>query len=63
MKKCTVVKYFVILLSYETINKTTCAAYFTEVGAADLSIFSNTLRGRRNILWSKALDCFVSTVQ
>ncbi|XP_048049205.1 uncharacterized protein mslna isoform X2 [Megalobrama amblycephala] len=44
--------------NYEAINKTTCQAYFTQVGAADLSIFSSTLRGRRDLLWSKYLDCF-----
>ncbi|XP_067232113.1 mesothelin-like protein [Chanodichthys erythropterus] len=44
--------------NYEAINKTTCQAYFTQVGAADLSIFSSTLRGRRDLLWSKYIDCF-----
>ncbi|KAK7168100.1 hypothetical protein R3I94_002221 [Phoxinus phoxinus] len=43
--------------NYETINKTICKAYFTEVGAADLSIFSSTLSGRRDILWTNALNC------
>nr|XP_021330389.1 mesothelin isoform X2 [Danio rerio] len=43
--------------NYDTINKTICRDYFTAVGAADLSIFSSTLRGRRDILWSNAVDC------
>ncbi|XP_067285094.1 uncharacterized protein mslna [Pseudorasbora parva] len=47
-----------LYFNYETINKTFCKAYFAEVGAADLSIFSRTLRGRRDILWKNALDCF-----
>uniref|UniRef100_A0A672MLT3 Uncharacterized protein n=1 Tax=Sinocyclocheilus grahami TaxID=75366 RepID=A0A672MLT3_SINGR len=42
---------------YETINKTLCKAYFTQVGAADLSVFSSTLSGRRDILLSNAIDC------
>ncbi|XP_039542404.1 uncharacterized protein mslna [Pimephales promelas] len=42
---------------YRAINKSFCKAYFAEVGAADLSIFSSTLSGRRDILWSNALDC------
>ncbi|XP_077069477.1 uncharacterized protein mslna [Siphateles boraxobius] len=44
--------------NYETINKTFCKAYFAEVGAADLSVFSSTLSRRRDILWNNALDCF-----
>uniref|UniRef100_A0A673MV83 Mesothelin a n=1 Tax=Sinocyclocheilus rhinocerous TaxID=307959 RepID=A0A673MV83_9TELE len=44
-------------LNYETINKTLCKAYFTQVGAADLSVFSSTLSGRRDILLSNAIDC------
>ncbi|XDV12687.1 hypothetical protein PO909_001284 [Leuciscus waleckii] len=44
--------------NYETINKTLCKAYFAEVGAADLSIFSSTLSGRRDILWRNAVNCF-----
>ncbi|XP_056310218.1 uncharacterized protein mslna [Danio aesculapii] len=43
--------------NYDTINKTICRDYFTAVGAADLSTFSSTLRGRRDILWSNAVDC------
>ncbi|XP_058625899.1 uncharacterized protein mslna [Onychostoma macrolepis] len=46
-----------LYFNYETINKTLCKAYFTQVGAADLSVFSSTLSGRRDILLSNAIDC------
>uniref|UniRef100_A0A671SK29 Uncharacterized protein n=1 Tax=Sinocyclocheilus anshuiensis TaxID=1608454 RepID=A0A671SK29_9TELE len=46
-----------LYFNYETINKTICKAYFTQVGAADLSVFSSTLSGRRDILLSNAIDC------
>ncbi|XP_052399699.1 uncharacterized protein LOC127946925 [Carassius gibelio] len=46
-----------LYFNYETINKTLCKAYFTQVGAADLSVFSGTLRGRRDILLNNAIDC------
>lgn len=53
----------IVLYSYETINKTLCKAYFTQVGAADLSVFSSTLSGRRDILLRNAIDCLVSIAQ
>uniref|UniRef100_A0A673K8J2 Mesothelin a n=1 Tax=Sinocyclocheilus rhinocerous TaxID=307959 RepID=A0A673K8J2_9TELE len=46
-----------LYFNYETINKTLCKAYFTQVGAADLSVFSSTLSGRRDILLNDAIDC------
>ncbi|KTG31562.1 hypothetical protein cypCar_00041258 [Cyprinus carpio] len=46
-----------LYLNYETLNKTFCKAYFTQVGAADLSVFSSTLSGRRDILLNNAIDC------
>ncbi|RXN16099.1 hypothetical protein ROHU_027707 [Labeo rohita] len=46
-----------LYFDYGTINKTLCKAYFTQVGAADLSIFSSTLNGRKEILLSNAIDC------
>ncbi|XP_059413317.1 uncharacterized protein mslna [Carassius carassius] len=46
-----------LYFNYETINKSLCKAYFTQVGTADLSVFSGTLRGRRDILLNNAIDC------
>uniref|UniRef100_A0A8C1ZK03 Mesothelin a n=1 Tax=Cyprinus carpio TaxID=7962 RepID=A0A8C1ZK03_CYPCA len=46
-----------LYFNYETINKTFCKSYFTQVGAADLSVFSSTLSGRRDILLNNAIDC------
>ncbi|TRZ04294.1 hypothetical protein DNTS_003240 [Danionella cerebrum] len=42
---------------YATISSTMCKDYFTALGAADLTVLSSALSGRRDTLWNNALDC------
>ncbi|XP_051570817.1 uncharacterized protein mslna [Myxocyprinus asiaticus] len=44
--------------NYDTIPRAQCNAYFTQLATADFSKFSTTLRGRRDILWNNAANCF-----
>ncbi|XP_051988667.1 uncharacterized protein mslna [Xyrauchen texanus] len=44
--------------NYDTIPRAQCQAYFTQLAKADFSKFSTTLRGRWDILWKNARDCF-----
>ncbi|XP_057202669.1 uncharacterized protein mslna [Triplophysa rosa] len=50
-------KDMLLYYNYETIPKSSCTSYFTEVGSADFSVLSSELQGKRGTLWSNAQGC------
>ncbi|KAA0705446.1 hypothetical protein E1301_Tti016980 [Triplophysa tibetana] len=50
-------KDMLLYYNYETIPKSNCTSYFTEVGSADISVLSSELQEKKKTLWSNAQGC------